>query len=60
MGCFFYYMCFIDDYLRFTWVYLMLHRSDICHIYADFITMVLSQFNQLVKVSRFDVVCVPL
>ncbi|GKV28219.1 hypothetical protein SLEP1_g37301 [Rubroshorea leprosula] len=35
-----YFVLFIDDHTRFTWIYLMKSRSELSQIYIDFATMV--------------------
>jgi len=49
-----YYVSFINDYSRFTWVYLLKHRSEIPTIYAAFTSMIKTQFNSRIKVFRSD------
>src|SRR3954469_18217254 len=50
-----YYVSFIDDCSRYTWVYLMRHRSEVLQIYTDFTNMVYTQFQKRVKAFRYDV-----
>jgi hypothetical protein len=45
-----YYVIFIDDHSRYTWVYFMKHRSQLCSIYQAFVRMVHIQFSTLIKV----------
>ncbi|KAI3427499.1 ATG13 domain-containing protein [Psidium guajava] len=49
-----YYVSFIDNYFRYTWVYLMRQRSDFFAIYQSFTTMISTQFNRKIKVFRSD------
>src|SRR3954463_14243451 len=49
-----YYVSFIDDCSRYTWVYLMRHRSEVLQIYTDFTNMIYTQFHKRIKVFRSD------
>jgi histone deacetylase 1/2 len=35
-GSFKYYVIFIDDYNKFTWIYLLKKKSDVFHKFHDF------------------------
>jgi transposase InsO family protein len=48
------FISFIDDCTRVTWVYLLKHKSDVNSIFRLFHQMVLTQFNTLIKVIRSD------
>lgn len=49
-----YFVLFIDDHTRFTWLYLMKKRSELPQIYIDFAKMIKTQFSQTIKVLRTD------
>ena len=53
-GGFSYYVCFVDDFSRYTWLYLMRSRSDVLSIYRQFTEMVHTQFGKRIKVLRSD------
>lgn len=44
-----YFMMFIDDYSRVTWIYLLNSKNDVCHIFKDFHSMVTTQFDNKIK-----------
>lgn len=54
MTGFLYYVSFIDDCTRFTWVYLMHRRSDLSSIYRQFSEMIHTQFHCRIKILRTD------
>ena len=49
-----YYVSFVDDCSRYTWIYLMRHRSELFQIYTDFTNMIQTQFQKRIKVFRSD------
>ena len=49
-----YYVSFVDDCTRYTWVYLMTHKSDFYQIYRTFQSMVTTQFGSTIKMLRSD------
>lgn len=44
----------VDDFNRATWVFLMRAKSDVLHIFPDFVKMVETQHNVNVKAVRSD------
>jgi len=49
-----YFVSFVDDFTRFTWVYLIRKRSEIPTIYQTFTAMIHTQFNAKIKLFRAD------
>ena len=47
-----YFVLFIDDYSRFTWIYFLKHRSFLYQIYVNFATH--TQFSSIIKILRTD------
>ena len=47
-----YFLLFIDDYSRFTWIYMMKNRHELPQIYINFAKMVQTQFSKVIKVFR--------
>ena len=49
-----YYVSFVDDCTRYTWVFLMKYKFEFYQIYRDFQSMVSTQFGYVIKVFRSD------
>ena len=52
-----YYVSFIDDYSRCTWVYLLTKKSKDFPLFTQFLQMVKTQFNTIVRTLRSDNGC---
>ena len=48
------FVTFIDDFSRTTWVYLLKEKSDVFSCFQTFHKMVLNQFNTSIKIVRSD------
>lgn len=49
-----YFVTFIDDYNRFTWVCFLWHKSKVFSMFILFLALVQTQFSALVKILRSD------
>uniref|UniRef100_A0A2N9EUK7 Integrase catalytic domain-containing protein n=1 Tax=Fagus sylvatica TaxID=28930 RepID=A0A2N9EUK7_FAGSY len=49
-----YYLVLVDDFTKFTWTYLLKHKSDTFSIFTQFQAMVQTQFSLPIQVLRTD------
>jgi len=49
-----YFVTFIDDYSRFTWVYFLHSKADVFSIFQTFVALVETQFFTKIKILRSD------
>ena len=49
-----YFVIFVDDFSRYSWIYLFKNRSEISQIYRDFTKMIETQFSKPIKVFKYD------
>uniref|UniRef100_A0A2N9HIJ5 Integrase catalytic domain-containing protein n=1 Tax=Fagus sylvatica TaxID=28930 RepID=A0A2N9HIJ5_FAGSY len=49
-----YYLVLVDDFTKFTWVYLLKHKSDTLTSFSQFRAMVETQFSLPIKALRSD------
>ena len=49
-----YFVIFVDDFTRYTWIYLLQARSQLPQTYYDFAHMIQTQFSRPIKVFRSD------
>ena len=48
------FVTFIDDFSRITWVYIMKEKSEVHLIFKTFHKMICTQFGVVVKIVRSD------
>ena len=48
------FVSFIDDFSRTTWIYLMKEKSEVHSIFKNFHKMICTQFGAIVKTVRSD------
>ena len=49
-----YYIIFIDDFSRHTWVYFMKNHSEALSIYKNFTTMIRTLVDTSIRIFRVD------
>jgi transposase InsO family protein len=48
------FVTFVDDCTRMTWLYFLKHKSDVCSVFQVFHKMITTQFNTPIKIVRSD------
>ena len=49
-----YYVLFVDQYTRFTWIYFLKHKSEVFPMFVKFKSMVETQFSSKLEILRSD------
>jgi transposase InsO family protein len=49
-----YFVTFIDDFSRTTWVYLLSTKDEVFQKILEFLTFVENQYNTKIKIFRYD------
>ena len=49
-----YFVIFVDDYSRYSWIFIMKHHSELLQIYSNFAKMVETQFSKRIKIFESD------
>jgi hypothetical protein len=49
-----YFVIFVDNFSRYTWIYLMKNCSEVLTIYSDFAKMIQTQYSKAIKVFFSD------
>jgi hypothetical protein len=54
LGNFVYYVLFIDDYSRKTWIYLLKTKDEVLNKFQEFKTLVKNIYERKIKFLRSD------
>lgn len=49
-----YYVVFIDDFIRFTWFFLLEQKSGLFDVFKHFKNLIENQYSSKIKVLRFN------
>ena len=49
IGGFRYFVVFVDDYSRYSWIFNMKHHSELLQVYSNFAKMIETQFAKCIK-----------
>lgn len=49
-----FFLPLVDDCSRFTWIYMLKHKSDVTNVVPRFFNIVTTQFNAKIKTLRSD------
>uniref|UniRef100_A0A2N9GVX2 Integrase catalytic domain-containing protein n=1 Tax=Fagus sylvatica TaxID=28930 RepID=A0A2N9GVX2_FAGSY len=49
-----FYLVFVDEFTKFTWVYLLKHKFDTFQVFTQFRAMIDTQFSLPIKILRTD------
>jgi hypothetical protein len=49
-----YYISFIDDYSKLTWIYLLCHKSDVVTYFLEFQSLIECLFNRKILDVQSD------
>lgn len=49
-----YYLSVVDDFIRFTWIFPLVNKSEVANILINFIIMIERQFSKKIKAVQSD------
>ena len=49
-----YFVTFVDDFSRVTWIYLLKFKNEVVDVFKDFHTLVMTQFSTKLQILRSD------
>ena len=47
-----YFVVFVDDYSRYSWIFNVKYRSELLQVYSNFAKMVETQFSKRIKIFQ--------
>ena len=47
-----YFVVFVDDYSRYSWIFNMKHHSELLQVYSNFAKMVETQFSKRINIFQ--------
>ena len=48
------FVIFVDDYTRMTWIYLLKHKNEALSMFRSFHVMIQTQFSAKIQILRSD------
>jgi len=49
-----YFLTIVGDYSRYTWIFLLKHKSEVVKAFENFVVFVQSQFETAIKIIKID------
>jgi transposase InsO family protein len=49
-----YFILFVNDFSRVTWIYLLKFKSEVVHVFLNFDMLVMTQFSTQIKILQSD------
>jgi histone deacetylase 1/2 len=54
VGCYQYYVSFLDDFSKYTWIFLLKHKSDVFDVFLKFQQLVERLFDRKILTVQSD------
>jgi histone deacetylase 1/2 len=54
VGCYQYYVSFLDDFRKYTWIFLLKHKSDVFDVFLKFQQLVERLFDRKILTVQSD------
>ena len=49
-----YFLTFIDDFSRYTWVFFLKKKSEVCETFSELKALIENSFGLKIKILRYD------